>query len=199
MPFKKTFSSKKRLRRKFRRFKGISSSYYSDTIEVSASIEWNGTSNAFTWNGAQDGNTLYLANMLNADDGARALAKIFNLVRVKSISVTAMPVFSNGDSRVGMYSGQVIITYFGSLFQKNLSYAGGISEGKRTLLLNPFGFCNKYISLRGFTKDYVGLNSVDQENVPGCFVLFRSDAASWDANKCPKWQVTVKLYCLYKK
>ena len=116
-PFKGSFLGRKYRRRYFRRYKGISSSFYRDTIEVSASVEYNGTNNQFTWNGAQDGNSLYLANMLNADEGAKSLARVFNLVRINAISISAMPVFSNGDSRVGMYNGQVLLTYFGSLFQ----------------------------------------------------------------------------------
>lgn len=199
MPYKGSFYRRKRYRRRFRRYKRISNSFYRDTVEVSASVQYNGTNNQFTWNGANDGNSLYIANMLNADEGAKSLARIFNLVRVNAVVITAMPVFSNGDSRVDMYNGQVIITYFGSLFQKQVNYNGGIAEGKHTLLLNPFGFSNKFISLKGYTKDYVGLNSVDQDSLPGCFVIFRSDDSNWDVGKCPKWQVTVKLYCLYKK
>lgn len=195
-------------RRYWRRRKGISSNYYMDTVEFPFQVKAVGT-------GTQDGRfkmvtvqsqestvRVSIANILTGDQGANDLAKIFNYVKVNAISIICNPSYTNKTASLNGFTGDVILTYYGAVLNKQDSYHGGIQQGKNTLHLNPFDVSSKYISLRGFTRDYVGLSDMQEQmgNIPGFICIYNTgEVDPNETSRIPVWNVTLKLYCTYKK
>ena len=117
-----------------------------------------------------------------SDAGSRDIAKLFGLVRVNAISFVVTPAFHNHQNALNLYNGDVIIVYYNSKEYRNLTYAGGIQQGKYCMHLNPFTIGSKYISLKGSTKEIaltltkpnsfaISLEPASDINIPPILVL----------------------------
>ena len=193
----------------WRRKKNLLKNFFMDTIELSSTIlvPVNGDYvNQFVFEGLDNsqGTRTSIGGILMSDAGSRDIAKLFGLVRVNAISFVVTPAFHNHQNALNLYNGDVNIVYYNSKEYRNLTYAGGIQQGKYCMHLNPFTIGSKYISLKGSTKDYISYSSIEADqnssNVPGYIMIYSSKApSSEEYNKAPNWNLTIKLYCTFKK
>lgn len=203
----KKFVSKKKFY--WKRKKNLLSNYFLDTVELATTIlvpVGGDLANHYVFHGLDDsqGTSVSVGGILMSDAGSRDIAKLFGLVRVNAISFIATPTFHNHENSLNLYNGDVIIVYYNSKEYRNLTYAGGIQQGKNCMHLNPFNIGSKYINLKGSTCDYISYSSIEADqnsaNIPGYFIVYSSIAPnSNEANKCPTWNLTIKLYCSFKK
>lgn len=193
----------------WRRKKKLLTNYFMDTIELSSTIlvPVNGDyTNQFVFQGldSSQGTRTSVGGILMSDSGSRDIAKLFGLVRVNAVSFVVTPAFHNHVNQVNLYTGDVILVYYNSKEYRNLTYQGGIQQGKYCFHLNPFNVTSKYISLKGSTDDYISYSSItadqNNSNMPGYIMIYSSEApSSEEYNKAPVWNLTIKLYCTFKK
>ena len=193
----------------WRRKKNLLKNFFMDTIELASTIlvpVGGDYVNQFVFQGldSSQGTRTSVGGILMSDSGSRDIAKLFGLVRVNAVSFIVTPAFHNQNSALNLYRGDVILVYYNSKEYRNLTYAGGIQQGKYCVHLNPFGVTSKYISLRGSTDDYISYSSIEADqnnsNIPGYIMIYSSEApSSEEYNKAPVWNLTIKLYCTFKK
>lgn len=203
---KKTYSYRQYY---YRRKKNLLSTYFMDTIELFSTIyvpPGGNYAGQFVFQGLDntEGVSVSVGGILVSDAGSRDIAKLFGLVRVNAVSMIANPCFHNQISGTNLFSGDVVVVYYNSREYRQLTYEGAIQQGKNCMHLNPFTLGTKYISLKGSTKDYIAYSAIDADqnntNIPGYFMIYSSyNPGADDANKCPKWGFTIKLYCTFKK
>lgn len=194
-------------RRYVKRTKKLISNYYMDTIEfcfsvIPVKVDNNSVYKMHTVQSNENIGAVSISNILVGDEGATDLSRLFGFIKINAISIICTPAFSNHTAAVNGFQGDVILVYFNSLNNKHTTYLGGCAQGKYCLHLNPFTVSKKYVSLRGFTNDFVGLSDVGDNfgNIPGAFCVFNNgDLDADEVNRNPVWNCVLKLYCTFKK
>ena len=192
----------------YKRKKQPSSNYYMDTIEFPMAIKPVGTGvndgryKMHVLQSQEDVVSVSISKILMGDEGAVDLSKIFGYVKVNAISIISNPSYTNKTASLNGFNGDVILVYYASTNNKHDTYHGGIQQGKNCMHLNPFDIGTKYISLRGYTRDYVGLSDLQQAmgNLPGDICIYNSgEVDPQETTRNPVWNVVVKLYCTFKR